>query len=36
VLFDDRLICIDTGLYYYGQLSAIDVLTGELYQVSAK
>jgi serine/threonine protein phosphatase 1 len=36
VLFNDRLICIDTGLYYYGQLSAIDVLTGELYQVSAK
>jgi serine/threonine protein phosphatase 1 len=36
VLLEDRLICIDTGLYYYGQLSAIDVLTRELYQVGEK
>jgi len=35
VLMSDRLICIDTGLYYYGQLSAIDVLTREVYQVQA-
>jgi serine/threonine protein phosphatase 1 len=33
VLMTDRLICIDTGLYYYGELSATDVLTRELYSV---
>lgn len=33
VLIKDRLICIDTGLYYYGKLSAIDVLTKQIFQV---
>ena len=33
VLLTDKLICIDTGLYYYGKLSAIDVLSREIYQV---
>ncbi len=33
VLIKDRLICIDTGLYYYGKLSAIDVLTKHIFQV---
>jgi len=34
VLFRDKLICIDTGLYYFGKLSAVDVLTRELFQVT--
>lgn len=33
VLITERLICIDTGLYYYGRLSAINVKTKEIYQV---
>lgn len=33
VLIKESLICIDTGLYCYGTLSAIDVLTNQLYQV---
>ncbi|UCB45179.1 MAG: serine/threonine protein phosphatase [Spirochaetota bacterium] len=31
VLIRDRLICIDTGLYYYGKLSAIDVLGQKIF-----
>jgi hypothetical protein len=31
----DLLICIDTGLYYYGKLSAVDVLSGRVYAVTA-
>lgn len=34
IMIKDKLICIDTGLYYYGVLSAIDVLSREVYQVS--
>ena len=34
VLVTEKLICIDTGLYYYGLLSAIDVISEEIYQVS--
>lgn len=34
VLVKDKLICIDTGLYYYGTLSAIDVLNRKIYQTS--
>ena len=29
----EKLICIDTGLHYYGTLSAIDVKSKELFQV---
>jgi len=36
VLIKDRLICIDTGLYYYGKLSAIDLLSKKIYQVKAR
>ena len=36
VLFRDRLICVDTGLYYYGKLSAVDVLSREVYQVDRR
>lgn len=31
VLITEKLICIDTGLYYYGRLSAIDVLTKKVF-----
>ena len=34
VLIRDRLICVDTGLFCYGKLSAIDVLSGRVYTVS--
>jgi serine/threonine protein phosphatase 1 len=34
VIVTNKLICVDTGLYYYGKLSAIDVLTKEIYQVT--
>lgn len=34
VMIKDKLICIDTGLYYYGVLSAVDVLSEKIYQVS--
>jgi serine/threonine protein phosphatase 1 len=30
----EKLICIDTGLHYYGTLSAIDVKSKEVFQVS--
>ena len=33
VLIKEKLIGIDTGLYCFGTLSAIDVLTNQLYQV---
>jgi serine/threonine protein phosphatase 1 len=33
ILKTDNLICIDTGLHYFGRLTAIDVLTGEVTQV---
>ena len=33
VLVRRKLICVDTGLYYYGTLSAIDLLSGGIYQV---
>ena len=36
VLITERLICIDTGLYYYGRLSSIDVKTKQIYQVHGK
>jgi serine/threonine protein phosphatase 1 len=29
-----KLICIDTGLHYYGRLSAIDVKSKEVFQVN--
>ncbi len=32
-LVTQKLICIDTGLYYYGTLTAIDVLSRRLFQV---
>lgn len=34
VIIKDKLICVDTGLHYYGILSAVDVLSGEVYQVN--
>jgi len=34
VMIKDKLICVDTGLYYFGILSAIDVLSKKIYQVS--
>ncbi|MBA7630794.1 Serine/threonine-protein phosphatase 1 [subsurface metagenome] len=33
VLITDQLICVDTGLFYYGKLSAINVMTEQIYQV---
>ena len=36
ILVKDKLICIDTGLYYFGTLSAIDVLHRRVYQVHMK
>jgi serine/threonine protein phosphatase 1 len=33
VLVREKLICIDTGLYYYGKLSAIDLLSRKIFQV---
>ncbi len=33
ILATPKLICIDTGLHYYGKLSAIDVISREVYQV---
>jgi len=32
-LVTQKLICIDTGLYYYGTLTAIDVLSKRVFQV---
>jgi len=34
VMITNSLICVDTGLYYYGKLSAVDVLSGGVYQVT--
>jgi serine/threonine protein phosphatase 1 len=34
VMLKERLICVDTGLFYYGNLSAVDVLSREVYVVS--
>jgi serine/threonine protein phosphatase 1 len=36
VLIRDKLICIDTGLYYYGTLSAIDVFSQQIFQVRGR
>ncbi len=36
VLIKDKLICVDTGLYYFGVLSAIDVLHKKIFQVSIR
>lgn len=33
ILVKDKLICIDTGLYYFGTLTAMDVLHRRIYQV---
>jgi len=33
VLITDNLICVDTGLFYYGKLSAVDVLSNNIIQV---
>jgi len=33
VLLRERLICVDTGLYCYGKLSAVDVLSREIFSV---
>jgi serine/threonine protein phosphatase 1 len=33
VLFRDKLICVDTGLFCYGKLSAVDAISGEVYTV---
>jgi serine/threonine protein phosphatase 1 len=32
-LIRPKLICIDTGLHYFGKLTALDVLSMEMYQV---
>ena len=34
ILISEKLICIDTGLHYYGTLSAIDVKSKEVFQES--
>ena len=34
ILISERLICIDTGLHYFGHLSAIDVKSMEIFQVA--
>jgi serine/threonine protein phosphatase 1 len=36
VLVREKLICIDTGLYYYGKLSAIDLLSKKIFRVRRK
>jgi serine/threonine protein phosphatase 1 len=33
VLLRERLICVDTGLYCYGKLSAVDVLSRKIFSV---
>ena len=33
VMLKERLICVDTGLFYYGMLSAVDVLSRKAYSV---
>jgi serine/threonine protein phosphatase 1 len=34
VLITPKLICVDTGLHYYGKLTAIAVGSGKIYQVT--
>jgi len=34
VLIKDKLICIDTGLFCFGKLSAVDLLTKRIFQVT--
>ena len=34
IRISEKLICIDTGLHYYGTLSAIDVKSKEVFQVN--
>ncbi|MBN2322547.1 MAG: serine/threonine protein phosphatase [Spirochaetes bacterium] len=34
VMLRKRLVCVDTGLFYYGTLSAVDVLSRTIYAVS--
>ena len=34
VMLGEKLICVDTGLFYYGTLSAVDVLSRRVYAVS--
>lgn len=33
VLMRENLICVDTGLHYFGRLSAVDILSKKIYQV---
>ncbi len=35
-LITEKLICIDTGLYYFGTLTAIDVLNRRIFQVRSR
>jgi len=35
-LVTEKLICIDTGLYYFGTLTAIDVISRQLFQVFSR
>jgi serine/threonine protein phosphatase 1 len=34
VLITPKLICVDTGLHYYGKLTAVEVGSGRIYQVT--
>lgn len=34
VLFEHRLICLDTGLHYGGKLSAVEIFTGRVFSVT--
>jgi len=34
VRITEKLICVDTGLFYFGKLSAIDLLTKKIFQVT--
>jgi len=34
LIINDKLICVDTGLYYFGILSAVDVISRDIFQVS--
>jgi serine/threonine protein phosphatase 1 len=36
VLMTERMIAIDTGLFAFGTLSAVDVLSGEIFQVRSE
>jgi serine/threonine protein phosphatase 1 len=33
VLITPKLICVDTGLHYYGKLTAVEVGSGSIYQI---